>query len=315
MAVSGPDSAPESGGGAEFSIEYDEAVTETGADAAGDAGSAEIETVHPDPRPSTDLVARRSAELMVAEDARPGWAGPVRTTTGVVWVALSAVTEAASWGLGTAVGVTATVVRGSMAGQPPRQVLSQAGEQVRDSVRRALGVDSAASGAAATAAPSLRDRGAELLRRSADVHSADTDHPAFTRILSELAPDEARILRFLYLDGPQPALDIRTGRPLSSGTQRIEVGMSLIGETAALRFADRAITYLTNLRRLGLITVDGDQLDNPTRYQLLESQPEVRRLLKRGFGTKVAYRSIALTSFGTDFTTACLPVPPLGHAL
>lgn len=314
MAVSG--SAPETGDGAEFSIEYAEVVAESGADAAAGTGATEIETVFPDPDArSTDLVARRSAELMLSEDARPGWAGPVRTTTGVVRVALSAVTEAAAWGLGTAVGVTATVVRGSMSGQPPRHVLSEAGEQVRDSVRRALGIDAAPAGAPAGTSPSLRDRGAELLRRSADVHCEDSDHPAFARILAELAPDEARILRFLYLDGPQPALDIRTGRPLSSGTQRIEVGMSLIGETAALRFPDRAITYLTNLRRLGLITVEGDQLDNPARYQLLESQPEVRRLLKRGFGTKVAYRSIALTSFGTDFTCACLPVPPLGHAL
>ncbi len=293
MAVSGPGSASEPDGSAEFSDENE--VT---------AASGVEETIE-DAEYSTELVRRPSAAVVVADRA-----GPVRVTTGVVRVALSAVTEVASWGLGTAVGVTATVVRGSMAGQPPHRVLSQAGDQVRDSVRRALGIDGARDGSSvASDAPSLRERGAELLRRSADVHVEDADHPAFARILAELAPDEARILRFLYLDGPQPALDIRTGRALSTGTQRIEVGMSLIGETAALRYPDRAITYLTNLRRLGLITVDGDQLGNPARYQLLESQPEVRRLLKRGFGTKVNYRSIALLSFGIDFTRACLPVP------
>ncbi|MEU6564143.1 Abi-alpha family protein [Nocardia nova] len=301
MAVSGPGSAPENDGGAEFSDE-----NETAAD-------IEVEEETGDAEYSTELVRRPSAAVVVAD---PGPVGPIRATTGVVRVALSAVTEAASWGLGTAVGVTATVVRGSMAGQPPHRVLSEAGDQVRDSVRRALGIDSARRGAPVTSqGPSLRERGAELLRRSADVHGEDADHPAFDRILAELAPDEARILRFLYLDGPQPALDIRAGRALSTGTQRIEVGMSLIGEAAALRYPERAVTYLTNLRRLGLITVDGDQLDNPARYQLLESQPEVRRLLKRGFGTKVNYRSIALLAFGTDFTCACLPVPPLGQVL
>ncbi|MEV5651346.1 Abi-alpha family protein [Nocardia sp. NPDC052254] len=297
--MSGPGSASEPDGGAEFSDENETT-------AAPEADIEAEETIE-DAEYTTELVRRPSAAVVVADS---GAAGPVRVTTGVVRVALGAVTEVASWGLGTAVGVTATVVRGSMAGQPPHRVLSQAGDQVRASVRRALGIDGAHAGAPiASDAPSLRERGAELLRRSADVHGEDADHPAFARILAELAPDEARILRFLYLDGPQPALDIRTGRASSAGAQRFEAGMSLIGEVAALRYPDRAVTYLTNLRRLGLITVDGDQLGNPARYQLLESQPEVRRLMKRGFGTKVNHRSIALIPFGTDFTRTCLPVP------
>ncbi len=306
MAVSG--SAPETGGGDDFSTE-----TPTG------EGSASETADERTAGPAGELVTRRPAELVRADEMRPSWAGPVRTTTGVMRVALSAVGEVASWSIGTAVGVTATVVRGSMAGDPPPQVLSRAGDQVRASVRRALGISALDTAGPAPDAPGLRERGAELLRRSASVHGddhADRDHhPAFARILADLAPDEARILRFLYLDGPQPALDIRTGRSLGSGSRQVEAGMSLIGETAALRHADRAVTYLTNLRRLGLITDRGDQLGNPTRYQLLESQPEVRRLLKRGLGTKVDYRSIALTVFGTEFTCACLPVPPLGQAL
>ncbi|MFI5782733.1 Abi-alpha family protein [Nocardia sp. NPDC051570] len=260
---------------------------------------------------STELVPRRSTTPAVHST------GPVRTATGVVWVALSAVTEATAWGLGTALGVTSTVVRGSMAGRPTREVLSEAGEQVRDSVRRALGIPPGSEAPNATAnIPGLRDRGAELLRRSADVHAGDDDHPAFARILAELAPDEARILRHLYLDGPQPALDVRTGRALNPGAPRTAMGLNMIGEDAALRFPDRADSYLTNLRRLGLAEWTREPLDNPTRYQLLESQPEVRKLLKRsGFGTKVFYRGIALTGFGADFVRTCLPVPPLDQAL
>lgn len=343
MAVSG--SAPESGGNDEFSIDDHPAGAGTGT--AGTPGSAvsgepgdDTGTRHlPDAaedesgagqrdgsesdggtsaRPAGDLVARPPAELVAVRDTRPGWAGPVRTTTGVARVALSAVGEVTSWGIDTALGVTTTVVRGSMAGHPPNQVLSRAGDQVRESVRRALGIDPLSATRPAAGAPGLREHGAELLRRSASMHEPDNaadDHPAFARILADLAPDEARILRFLYLDGPQPALDIRTGRTLGSGTQRVEAGMALLGAAAALRSTDRALTYLINLRRLGLITDRGDQLGNPGRYQLLESQPEVRRLLKRGLGTKVGYRSIALTPFGTDFTYACLPVPPPGRAL
>ncbi|MFF0489953.1 Abi-alpha family protein [Nocardia sp. NPDC003482] len=257
------------------------------------------------PEYSTELVPRAAAEVA------PRSVGPVRTATGVVWVAVSAVTDATAWGLGTALGVTGTVVRGSMAGRPTREVLSDAGEQVRDSVRRALGIPRPDPAGAVPGAQALRERGAELLRRSADVHAVDDDHPAFARILAELAPDEARILRHLYLDGAQPALEVRLGR-----TERTGMGLTMIGEDAAVRFPERCDAYLTNLRRLGLADRSPDALDNPTRYQLLESQPEVRKLLKRsGFGTKVFYRSIALTGFGAHFVRACLPVPPLDQAL
>ncbi|MBB5912726.1 hypothetical protein BJY24_001593 [Nocardia transvalensis] len=274
----------------------------------------------PDPSDSSDsteLVPRPAAELAVPENSTARRPSTVRTATGVVRVAFSAVTEATAWGVGTAIGVADTVVRGSMAGRPPRDVLSDAGEQVRDSVRRALGVP-APDHRPVSGDPGLRERGAELLRMSASVHGADddADHPAFARILTEIAPDEARILRFLYLDGAQPVLDIRTGRPLSPGGQRVESGLNMIGEDAALRFTGRVDTYLTNLRRLGLVETTRDPLDNPARYQLLESQPEVRRLVKRaGFGTKILYRSVVLTGFGADFVRTCLPVPPLDQAL
>src|SRR5207245_1428100 len=59
-------------------------------------------------------------------------------------------------------------------------------------------------------AEELRARGAQLLSDSADVWFEDDTHPAYARILEELSPDEARILRFLAIEGPQPAVDVRT---------------------------------------------------------------------------------------------------------
>ena len=49
---------------------------------------------------------------------------------------------------------------------------------------------------------SLRERGEDLLHRSRDVWSDDEAHPAYSRILEELAPDEARILLLLLRGGP-----------------------------------------------------------------------------------------------------------------
>ncbi|AYF72918.1 DUF4393 domain-containing protein [Nocardia yunnanensis] len=266
-------------------------------------------------REGADLVVRESGQLPDAVSPNARAAGPVRATAGVVAVAVSAAVEASFWSLHTALGVTSVVLRGSMAGQPPRAILSDAGAQVRHSVRQALGV-SAPEAIEPAAEPSpasvLRARGAELLRRSADFSSdgraedADHHHTAYARILGELAPDEARIVRHLYLDGPQPAVEVRTGRTSHRGS------FNLLGEDAALRYPNRIGEYLANLDRLGLIHLTREALGNPHRYQLLEAMPEVRRLLKRaGFGTKVLYRTIELSSFGAGFVRTCLPVPSL----
>src|SRR5206468_1796389 len=79
----------------------------------------------------------------------------------------------------------------------------------------------------------LRRRGTELLQHSADVRYSDNLHPAYEQILSQLAPDEARILRLLALEGPQPAVDIRAGIPLASDL--VKGGLSMIGADAGLR--------------------------------------------------------------------------------
>ncbi|MFC8045904.1 Abi-alpha family protein [Nocardia sp. NPDC057353] len=232
----------------------------------------------------------------------------VRAATGVARVAWTAASEVTTWTVDTALGVTSTVVRGSMAGNPPREVLAEAESEVRERLRRVLGVD--AEHAGGDGVPTLREQGAALLRLSASTSAEPTEiHPAFARILAELTPDEARVLRFLHLDGPQPAIDIRLGRPRTLGSDRKITGITVLGEHAGLRFPNRIQQYQTNLRRLGLIEFDREPVGNPNRYQIIEAQAAVRDLLKRsGRGAKVQYRSVLLSGFGTDFVRTCLPV-------
>jgi len=156
----------------------------------------------------------------------------------------------------------------------------------------------------------LRARGAALLDLSADVTATadDAGHPAYARMLSELTPDEARILRLLCQAGPQPALDIRTNRPLGIGSELVAGGLNMIAEHAGLRRMDRIYPYLTNLNRQGLIDFSKEQVNDPDRYQLIEAQPNVSEARARaGRAPKIVYRSIRLTTFGRDFCDACLP--------
>ncbi|MBA2765005.1 MAG: DUF4393 domain-containing protein [Thermoleophilaceae bacterium] len=158
----------------------------------------------------------------------------------------------------------------------------------------------------------MRERGADLLNRSADVRALDDAHPAYDRILSELAPDEARILRLFANSGPQAAVDVRTWRPLDVGAQTVAPGLTMIGPRAGVRYIDRVPAYLNNLFRLGLIWFSHDPLDDLPAYQVLEAQPDVLGAMRSAGRARIVRRSILLTPFGTDFCALCLPATTAG---
>ena len=164
---------------------------------------------------------------------------------------------------------------------------------------------------------SLREEGELLLQRSRDVRYEFNLHPAYERILTELAPDEARILRLLLIEGPQPSVDIRTGGPLGMVHSRlIASGLSMIGARAGCRYVERVPSFLNNLFRLGLIWFSRETLRESHRYQVLEAQPDVLEAIHSVGQAKVVRRSIHLTPFGEDFCrTALCPEESAGDGL
>ena len=153
----------------------------------------------------------------------------------------------------------------------------------------------------------LRERGAELLERSRDVWDDDEAHPAYERILDELAPDEARILLLLLQGGPQPSVDVRTGGPVGMvHSQLVAPGLTMIGDRAGCRHLDQVPSYLTNLFRLGLVWFSREALRDPMEYQVVEAQPDVLEAMHSVKFPKVVRRSIHLTPFGEDFCRMCL---------
>ena len=229
------------------------------------------------------------------------------------------------WSVGAAAAGANYILRRSMEGQPPTAILQEAAGDLRNLALKALGIDPRSVPIVAlgdsgedpidrpvtrnASTSELQKRGFELLRRSNDVNVVEDTHPAFARILSEITPDEARILRFIYLEGPQPSLDIRTFRPLGIGSELVAAGMNMIGEHAGLRNLDRIDQYLTNLNRLGLIDFSREPVSNPNRYQVIEAQPKTVTALKSaGRAPKLVQRSILLTSFGEEFVRTCLPL-------
>jgi hypothetical protein len=153
----------------------------------------------------------------------------------------------------------------------------------------------------------LRQRGAAILARSRDVNYEENAHPAYERMLDELAPDEARILRLMMIEGPQPSVDVRTGGPLALlNSHLIAQGFTMIGARAGCRYPLRVPQYLNNLNRMGLVWFSRETLHDPVPYQVLEAQPDVLEATKSVRIAKVIRRSIHLTPFGEDFCRICL---------
>ncbi len=155
--------------------------------------------------------------------------------------------------------------------------------------------------------PTLRERGHDLLTRSRDVWSTEEGHPAYGRILDELAPDEARILMLLLHQGPQPSVDVRTGGPVGLvSSQLVAPGLTMIGPRAGCRYVERVPSYLNNLFRLGLVWFSREPLRDPLDYQVVEAQPDVLAAVHSVRFAKMVRRSIHLTPFGEDFCRTCL---------
>jgi hypothetical protein len=231
------------------------------------------------------------------------------------------------WSVETSIRVGSRVVRYAASGKAPADLLQESGTDLRGWLRRFLDVveesgaaaanpadrNGAAAAPAAAATPNgqvpLRARGADLLRRSADVYQDDDTHPAYERILEEMAPDEARIMRFMCAEGPQAAVDVRTGGPIGMlSSQLIAPGLTMIGHQAGCRRPERIQAYLNNLHRLGLIWFSRETLEDQATYQVLEAQPDVIAAMQEVSRARTVRRSIHLTPFGEDFCKAALPL-------
>jgi hypothetical protein len=155
---------------------------------------------------------------------------------------------------------------------------------------------------------SLLERGTRLLAQSADVTTTESTHPAYSRILDELAMDEARILRLLATEGAQPVVDVYDSGWLPGISELVAARLSMLDSEAGCRADANTSAYLNNLQRLGLLTISDEPVADLTRYQVLQAQPEVEAAMEEASRGSLRRRKAHLTPFGVDFCRTCLPV-------
>ncbi len=266
----------------------------------------------------------RNAPRIDAADA----IGVARVAGTAVWRAVNAVTRRS-------VGAAAEIVRDVQSGEPVSDIIDTQAEKVRSAAVHALGLDggaqallngtpvpapiqrlgrSVAGAAAPTRNPAtrgitradLKTIGNGMLRTSAYAQNQPKDeHPAFSAMIASLTPDEARILRFLAVAGPQPSLDVRTKTPFGIGSERLAGGMNLIAEMAGCSYPDHDHEYLANLNRLGLVRFSQEPVADFRRYSLIEAQPKVSEAMEKAKKATTVYRSIYLSLFGQQFCETC----------
>src|SRR5437763_10063501 len=131
-----------------------------------------------------------------AEREQPADQGRLDAAPGLLRLAAGAWLRTAEWTLGTSLRAGARLARAATSGQSAVDLFEEVGSEVRGQARRLLGLtdiedlirrvvpdDVMRNGGGADGAvpnvDSLRRRGEELLRRSADVHYREDEHPAY----------------------------------------------------------------------------------------------------------------------------------------
>jgi hypothetical protein len=274
---------------------------------------------HPEEEQPTALVG---APTLTTEDGPITLARVAQAAPGLLRLVALSGWHLVEWGLKSSTAGVREVTSSLAAGQLPTEIVQRMLGELREVGRQALGLANEEATMpqprrplSGSSSEELAARGAELLYRSADVWYTQDVHPAFERILGEMAPDEARILRFLALEGPHPAIDVRTGRPFGIGSELIAGGLSMIGLRAGVRDLARTNAHQNNLFRLGLIWFSREEVD-PSRYQVVEVQPDVAIAIKSaGRMPRIVRRSIHLTPFGEDFCRTCLHAGDVGFSI
>lgn len=161
----------------------------------------------------------------------------------------------------------------------------------------------------------LRSAMTELLERSSDPDRTRSRDYLFGTIVSQLVPDEARILAQLAPGESYAFVDVVAKHIGRTATRTVLTNISTVGLAAGLAEPANTPTYLKRLRSFGLVEVagvadDGGRLAD--QFDQLANDPAVQRARSdiersKGGSARTIRRTLRLSAFGIEFWTACAP--------
>lgn len=161
--------------------------------------------------------------------------------------------------------------------------------------------------------PELRELYANLLASSMDSEAATKAHPAFTDIIKQITPDEAKLIKYFSNNPRLPIINIMAEEINTQASITLVRHYSNLGKHAGCTFVENTPNYLDNLSRLELIKILDDSTYTAVgAYSDLENDPFVLDYLNSpienipNFNKVISKGLIELTDFGKQFIEACI---------
>lgn len=158
----------------------------------------------------------------------------------------------------------------------------------------------------------LADLYANLLATAMDRKTAYTAHPGFVDIIKNMAPDEARIMRFLAANIYYPLINIKSVSAADKSFRITHRHISLLGIDSQCEHPPLAANYVDNLERLGLLHVaETVKMSNDEVYKRIKEFPQVKGIIEdlenvEGRTVKVDEFRIEVTDLGKQFIRVCV---------
>jgi hypothetical protein len=161
----------------------------------------------------------------------------------------------------------------------------------------------------------LRGAMSELLERSVEPNRDTSREYLFGNIVSQLVPDEARILAALS-DGSVHAAGDVTARGIGRGPGRLVLAnVSTVGRSAGVVTPDNVPTYLNRLHGFGLVEFGPGDDSLGVQYDILATDATVRGAeetarARRLGSPRLNRKTVSLSPFGREFWAATDPMSP-----
>lgn len=153
----------------------------------------------------------------------------------------------------------------------------------------------------------LRATMAELLQRSLSESSAQAREELYSSTLSQLTPDEARIIAALSDGTPFALIDVAERVGVNGVGEYLVRNACSVGKAAGLTLADQVQVYVARLRTLDLAVVGDESPDLNEQYDILLTDEVIRNAMTSARRAKVIRRTLRISPFGTAFWAACDP--------
>lgn len=159
----------------------------------------------------------------------------------------------------------------------------------------------------------LRSAMNELLQRSSASDSAQGREYLFGTLISQLVPDEARILATLASGRRFAVVDVLAKQVGRSQTRTVLANVSSVGAAAHVALPENVPTYLSRLHGFGLVEFSPTTDDLESQFVTLLDDPIVRAARAEADGkfgsAKLSRKSVTLSTLGQEFWAACAPAP------